>query len=239
MSFRNSVTVVASPRSRVGKTLLARLLIDFHTQEGREVAAFDLNSGGGTLTQYVPSRTTASEIADINGQMALFDRLIAEDGITKVVDLGHELFEGFFALASKIGFVEEAHRRQIAPAILFVITPDATSVESYRRLRAMFPQAVLAPLHNEIFGIAQHRDKYELAGHRTLLTHLPLLAPGVRRSIDTPPFSFTDAALASSRIPLEVQVELQRWLRRVYREFRELDLRILLADLQSSIGLGS
>ena len=49
MSFRHSVTIVASPRSRVGKTLLARLLVDFHAQEGREVAAFDLNSGGGTL----------------------------------------------------------------------------------------------------------------------------------------------------------------------------------------------
>ncbi len=30
MSFRNSVTIVASPRPRVGKTLLARLLTDFH-----------------------------------------------------------------------------------------------------------------------------------------------------------------------------------------------------------------
>ena len=239
MSFRNSVTIVASPRSRVGKTLLARLLVDFHAQEGREVAAFDLNSGGGTLAAFVPSRTTVSEIADIKGQIALFDRLIAEDGVTKIVDLGHESFESFFALASNIGFAEEAHRRQIAPAVLFVITPDATAVDAYHNLRSRFPQAVLAPLHNEIFGIAQHRDKYELAGHGTLLTHLPLLAPGVRRYIETPPFSVTDAALAASRIPLEVQVELQRWLRRVYREFRELDLRILLADLKFSIGLGS
>ncbi|HXX25488.1 MAG TPA: hypothetical protein VEJ40_02400 [Pseudolabrys sp.] len=237
MSFRNSVTIVASPRSRVGKTLLARLLIDFHVQERREVAAFDLNSGGGTLAAYVPSLTMASDISGTMGQMALFDRLIAEDGVTKVVDLGHESFEGFFSLASKIGFAEEAHRRRIAPAILYVITPDATSVESYRRLRSLFPQAVLAPLHNEIFGVAQHRDKYELAGK--LPTQLPLLAPGLRRYIDSPPFSFTDAAMAASRIPPAVQAELQAWLRRVYREFRELDLRILLADLKSSIGFGS
>ncbi len=239
MSFRNSITIVASPRSRVGKTLLARLLIDFHAQEGREISAFDLNSGGGTLAQFVPNRTAASEISDIQGQMALFDSLIAEDGVTKVVDLGHESFESFFSLAEKIGFTEEAHRRQIAPAVLFVITPDATAVNAYRNLRSRFSHAVLAPLHNEIFGGAQHRDKYELAGHGTSLTHLPALAPGVRRYIETPPFSFADAALAASRIPLEVQVELQRWLRRVYREFHELDLRILLADLKSAIGLSS
>jgi hypothetical protein len=240
MSFRNSVTIVASPRSRVGKTLLARLLADFHLQEGRAVAAFDLNSGGGTLAQFAPDHTTVSEIADIRGQMALFDRLIADDGVTKLVDLGHESFEAFFAIARQIGFVEEAHRRAIAPAILFVVTPDATAVEAYCGLRRRFPQAVLAPVHNEIFGPAQHRDKYQLAGSGEVLVHLPALAPGVRKYVETPPFSFADARLAADvSIPLAVQAELQSWLRRVWREFRELDLRILLADLQSSIGLGT
>ena len=240
MSFRNSVTIVASPRSRVGKTLLARLLVDFHVQEGREVAAFDLNSGGGTLAQFAPERTTVSDIADIKGQMALFDRLIADDGVTKIVDLGHESFESFFTLANQISFAEEAHRRAIAPAVVYVITPDATAVEAYRNLRARFPQIILAPLHNEIFGTGQHRDKYQLAGHGEALVRVPLLAPGVRKYIETPPFSFSDGNLAASvKIPLEVQIELRRWLRRIYREFREVDLRILLADLQSSIELGS
>jgi hypothetical protein len=36
-------------------------------------------------------------------------------------------------------------------------------------------------------------------------------------------------------IPPDAHIELQRWLRRIYLEFRELDLRILLADLQASI----
>jgi hypothetical protein len=40
-------------------------------------------------------------------------------------------------------------------------------------------------------------------------------------------------------IPLEVHIELQRWLRRIYLEFRELDLRLMLTDLKASAGLGS
>jgi hypothetical protein len=239
MPFRNSVNIVASPRSRVGKTLLARLLTDFHLQEGRRVAAFDLNSGGGALARFVPEYTAVSEITDVKGQMALFDRLIADDGVTKIVDLGHESFKAFFALAQQIGFAEEARRRAIAPAILFVITPDATSVEAFRGLHNRFPDALLAPVHNEIFGAAQHRDKYELMGSRTLLARLPVLAPGVRKYIETPPFAFADERLAAAGMPPEAYDELQRWLRRVYREFRELDLRILLADLQSAIRLES
>jgi hypothetical protein len=237
MPFRSSVTIVASPRSRVGKTLLARLLADFHAQEGRSVAAFDLNAGGDTLAQFLPEHTAVSTIGDVQGQMALFDRLVAEDGAAKVVDLGHGSFEKFFLLAQQIGFAEEALKRAIAPAILFVIAPDATSVAAYRGLRSRFPQVVLAPVHNEIFGSAQHRDKYLLAGSGEVIVRLPVLVPGVRKHVETPPFSFSDERLAAAPLPREVKTELQRWVKRSFREFRELDLRILLADLQSSIRL--
>jgi hypothetical protein len=168
--------------------------------------------------------------------MALFDRLVADEDVTKVIDLGHESFESFFAVAHQIGFVEEARRRSVATAILFVVTPDHTSVEAYRNLRTRFPQATLAPVHNEMLGPAQHRDKYPATGGGPVMVRLPVLAPGLRRYIETPPFSFADSHMGDAvAIPLDVHIELQRWLRRIYLEFRELDLRILLADLQSSM----
>jgi hypothetical protein len=236
MSFRSSVTIVASPRPRVGKTLLARLITDFHRQEGRSVAAFDLNSGERTLAEFLPEQTAVANIRDINGQMALFDRLVADEDTRKVIDLGHESFESFFALAHQIGFVEEARRRSVATAVLFVVTPDHTSIEAYRNLRARFAQMTLAPVHNEMLGPAQHRDKYPLAGTGAVMVRLPVLAQGLRRHIDTPPFSFTGSQMGdATKIPLDAHTELQRWLRRIYLEFRELDLRILLADLQSSM----
>jgi hypothetical protein len=87
-----------------------------------------------------------------------------------------------------------------------------------------------------MFGPAQHRDKYPLASGSPVMVRLPVLAPGLRRYIETPPFSFADSNMgAAIGIPLDAHIELQRWLRRIYLEFRELDLRILLADLQASI----
>lgn len=68
------------------------------------------------------------------------------------------------------------------------------------------------------------------------MVRLPVLAPGLRRYIETPPFSFSDSNMGNAvGIPPDAHIELQRWLRRIYLEFRELDLRILLADLQASI----
>ena len=233
MPFRNSVSIVASPRSRVGKTLLARLLVDFHREQGRAVEAFDVNACGA-LAEFVPALTTVSQIGNTKGQIALFDRLIADDGTTKVVDLGHESFVAFFALAEQIGFAEEAARRGIACAVLFIITPDATSVEAFRSLRGRFSGALLVPVHNEIFGAAPHSVKYESDG--TLLARLPLLASGLHRYIEAPPSSFSKEDLAVAAPPVAYDA-LQQWLRRSYREFRKLDLHILLADLQSAIRL--
>jgi hypothetical protein len=240
MSFRSSITIVASPRPRVGKTLLARLLTDFHSHEGRLVTAFDLNTGDRTLAQFLPDKTATASIRDVNGQMALFDHLVAYEDITKVIDVGHDAYEGFFSLAHNIGFVDEARRRSIAVAILFMVTPDHTSVTAYRSLRERFTHATLAPVHNEILGPAQHRDKYPLASGGPGVVRMAALSPGLRRYIDTPPFSFADPRIADpTRIPETAYAELERWLRRIYLEFRELDLRILLADLRSSIQFSS
>jgi hypothetical protein len=236
MSLRTSVTVIASPRPRVGKTLLARLLTDFHLREGRPVAAFDVNAGEATLAEFLPQHATTAAIVDIKGQMALFDTLVAADTINKVVDLGHESCEPFFSLAGKIGFAEEARRRGIAPAVLFIMTPDHTSVEAYRRLRSRMPQLALTPVHNEMLGAAPRRDQYPVAGSGAVQVKMPALTPGLRKYIERPPFSFSDASLANApNVPLDAHIELQRWLRKTHLEFRELDLRILLADLQSSM----
>ena len=116
-----------------------------------------------------------------------------------------------------------------------MLTPDASSVEAYGNLRRRFPGALLAPVHNEILGPAQHRGKYPI-GHGALMLRIPLLAPGLRKYVVRPPFSFAEEQLAAAAgISTDARVELQHWLRRVHVEFRELVLRLLLADLQSSI----
>jgi hypothetical protein len=237
MSFRTSVTIVASPRPRVGKTLLARVLTDFHRHEGRAVAAYDLNGGDGLLREFLPKQAQVAAIADVKGQMALFDTLVKPDDITRVVDLGHDTFESFFALAEHIGFTEEALARGIAPAVLFLLTPDRTAIEAFRSVRRRMPGAALIPVHNEIFGPTQYGDRYPLSmGDKVV--RLPALAAGLRKFVEVTPFSFADVARAKE-MPPEALDELERWLRKIYREFREIDLRLLLADLRSSITFGA
>ncbi len=235
MTLATSITVVCSPRPRVGRTLVARLLTDFFLINGRDVAAFDLNVEP-ELTQFLPSHAKTAKVGDIKGQMALFDRLIAEDATSKVVDLGPGAFEAFFSVAREIDFVGEARRRSIVPVILFMIAPDKSSADAYAMLRRQLPGATLVPVHNEAAGKAQHRDLFPAGGVASVPFHLPVLAPGLKKYIDKKPFSFAESSTSSMLgMPLDAQMELQRWMRRVFVEFREMELRIMLANLQSSL----
>jgi hypothetical protein len=234
MSLRSFITIVASPRPRVGKTLLARLLADFHLHNRRNLEVFDINGDDAALSQFMPRYSAPADIAGINGQMALFDRLVADDGSYKIVDLGHPAFKAFFDVAKQIDFAAEVRRRGLAVVVLFIATPDATSVDAYANLQRDFPKAGIVPVHNEILGVAHHRDKFSGAGHGALPIHIATLAPGLRKVIDRRPFSFADAP--GPDIPLEMHMELQRWLRKIYVEFRQMELRVLLSDLTRSLG---
>lgn len=240
MSVRSIIFIVTSPRPRVGKTLLARLLTDFQLQNGRPVAAFDLNPHEHALAEFLPGQATIASIADVKGQMALFDRLVAEDGVTKVIDLGHDAFEAFFRIARDIGLADETWRRSIAPVILYIGTPDRTSVEAYASLRTLFPHGTMVPVFNDLLGNAQYRMKFPPSGTSSVTVNLPALAPPLRRAIERRPFSFFEISDATSgEISLDAHIELQQWLRRIFLEFREMELNVLLADLQSALQANS
>jgi hypothetical protein len=105
--------IVASPRPRVGKTLLARLLMEYFLDNRRPLVGFDLNPREPTLAGRFPKLVWPVDIGDIRGRMELFDRLVADTASTKVIDFGYGPFEQFFAVIGDIGFTEEARRRGI------------------------------------------------------------------------------------------------------------------------------
>ena len=142
--------VVCSPKRGVGKTLLARLLAEFYLIDGRPVAAFDLADEGPQLADYLPDCTTIADIGDATGQMALFDRILADRQATKIIDLSHRTFKDFFTIAEKIGFFAEARRQGIEPLILFMIDPGQKSAKAYAILRRWLMEASLLPVRNQM-----------------------------------------------------------------------------------------
>lgn len=233
MPVRTPVYIVCSPLDRVGKTLLARLLTEFFIADDRYVEAFDLNASRPSLVDYLPGCTVIADIADTQGQMALFDRLIRDDEAPKVVDLGYRAFEQFFTILAQVGLLPEARRRKVQVVVLFVASPDPPSIAAYTALQRWLPGLVLVPVHNDALVRGPQRGKFSTGSGIGLPLRLPLLATAVAQMVSDTSFSFAEFRLkrpADEALPF--RFELDSWLRRVFVEFRELELRLLLATLR-------
>src|SRR5271167_3830833 len=143
------VYIICSPRPLVGKTLVARLLSEFLLLKHGTVAAFDINLKEPSLLEYLPRITETAEVDDTFGKMALMDRLIVNDGIAKVIDLGFHAFDEFFKMSEEIGFMKEAARRGVSPIVLFVADTDRASARGYPVLQQQIPPTALITVDNE------------------------------------------------------------------------------------------
>src|SRR5438034_2198710 len=143
------VYIICSPRPLVGKTLIARLLSEFLLLKNGAVTAFDINLKEPSLLDYLPDITETAEIENTYGKMQLMDRLIVDDRIAKVIDLGFHAFDEFFKMTEEIGFLKEAARRSVAPIILFVADTDRVSARSYQMLQEQMPPKALITIDNE------------------------------------------------------------------------------------------
>src|SRR5664279_2691398 len=143
------VYIICSPRPLVGKTLIARQLSEFLLLKNGDVAAFDINLKEPSLLEFLPDITETAEVEDTYGKMTLMDRIIVNDGIAKVIDLGFHAFDEFFKMCDEIGFMKEAARRGVTPVVLFVADTDRVSARGHTLLQEQIPKAALVVIDNE------------------------------------------------------------------------------------------
>src|ERR1700685_1691523 len=217
---RTPVYIICSPRPLVGKTLIARLLSEFLLLKDGTVAAFDINLKEPSLLDYLPKVTETAEVDDTFGKMALMDRLIVNDAVSKVIDLGFHAFDEFFKMSDEIGFMKEAARRGVAPVILFVADTDRVSARGHETLRQQIPPTALVTIDNEYVV----RGELPPAFARGRVLRIAALPPFLKTYIDRLTFSFTDY-LRNER---DSSTELHQWVRRNYLSFRELELSLIL-----------
>jgi hypothetical protein len=213
------VYIICSPRPLVGKTLIARLLSEFLLLKNGAVISFDINLKEPSLLEYLPRTTETADVIDTFGKMALMDRLIVNDGVAKVIDLGFHAFDEFFRMTDEIGFLKEAARRGVAPAILYVPDIDRVSAAGYRMLQQQIPPNALIAVDNE--HVVRGELPTAMAAGRVL--RISALPSFLKTYIDRVSFSFTDY-LRNER---DSSTELHQWIRRNYTNFRELELSLL------------
>jgi hypothetical protein len=178
--------VVTSDEARNGKTLVARLLTEYLILAHKNPVLFDAGWPAQGLKDRWPERTFPVDFQKVQGQMALFDRVLSMPVKTGVVDLSWRDLPAFMALAEDIRFKEEASSRGYRLVLFYVIGAMQQSRLAGERIAA-------TKLFREVhyFRPAMiKRTGMEIVSQPEII--VPQLTAGMMTRIERPTFSIGD-----------------------------------------------
>jgi hypothetical protein len=237
MLERSLAFIVASPRPKNGKTLLARLIADYFRGLGQRPVIFDTDTYEPKLASYFPGKAKVIDLDKVPGQMALFDRLSQPSAETRVVDLTHRQFEKFFGLMRSMDFVAEAKSHAVLPVILYIADCDADTYERGWRLMQEFPECAFVVVENlrlgEVEVTARVGEAYQAFEDHGLHMVLPALEPFFVGMIDNTTLSLAEfmrerpAHVATERLPLaflslEARDGVREWVGTAFSEIARI-----------------
>ena len=220
--------IVCSDQSRNGKTLVARLLCDFLILSRRAPLIFDAAPSTGGLRSYFPARATKVELSTTAGQMALFDRALAQPLHDCVVDLPAHLLPAAADLMRHIGFGEERHTPGLELVVLYVADRNVDSLLAGRKLRGLLRPARFIVVKNEAI-LRDEPDRVAKFLYDGLAREGQLVVPeldgAVTAAIEDKTFSFRRfAEEVPTNLTPQVCAGIEDVLSRVFRQFDLLGL---------------
>ncbi len=130
MADKPTIYIVASDANRNGKTLLARMIVDYLLLDGKDPFVLDTDAPDGSLRQYFPGRTALADFEKIAGRMKLFDTILASPGRDYVIDLPQRHMLPFFQALAELRFLVEARKVGFRVIVMFVVDRTVHSLRA-------------------------------------------------------------------------------------------------------------
>jgi len=122
-----AVIIIGADKGGVGKTTVARTLLDYFSARRIPTRAFDTEAPKGTLKRFHPEITTIVDINQVPDQMKIFDTL-TETQIT-IIDVRAGLLSPTLRALRDIGFIDAARKNQVTLAVFHILGPTIASLD--------------------------------------------------------------------------------------------------------------
>jgi hypothetical protein len=234
MERSTRVYICCSPHKRTGTTTTARLLTDYFIASGKDVLGFDTDPHEPDYGARFPHAVTVVDAARIQGQVAMFDRLLVHDETPKIVDVWHRSYEAFLETVDQIGFMEEARRMMIQPIALFHADATAASLAAAQALARRWPELLMVVVTNK--GAAPlGQDGVDILAQFPSARRFVIgaLDASSRIAFEAPGFSMSAFLLSPpSDLSIVVGTALRAWVAPILTQFRTFELQIAMAGAQ-------
>lgn len=127
--IRPAVILVGADKGGVGKTTVARTLLDYFTAHQVPTRAFDTETPRGTLKRFHPDITEVVDVTSVPDQMKIFDTLGSAEAKITIIDIRAGLLSSTLRALRDIGFLESAKKGQIIFSVFHILGPSIASLD--------------------------------------------------------------------------------------------------------------
>jgi hypothetical protein len=124
-----AVILIGADKGGVGKTTVARTVLDYFGARNTPTRAFDTEWPRGTLKRFHPDVTEVVDVTTVPDQMKIFDTMDNAEGKVTVIDVRAGLLSSTLKALNDIGFIELGKTGQITFAVFHILGPSIASLE--------------------------------------------------------------------------------------------------------------
>ena len=126
MMAKPTVILIGADKGGVGKTTVARTLVDYLTAQGIPLRAFDTEAPKGALYRFHPKITEIVDVTEVPGQMRIFDT-VSEANVT-LIDVRAGLLSATLQTLRNIEFIDSAKKGQLTFVVFHILGSSIASL---------------------------------------------------------------------------------------------------------------
>src|SRR6266478_4905024 len=124
-----AVVLIGADKGGVGKTTVARTLLDYFAHQQVRARAFDTEVPKGTLKRFHPDLTDVVDINHVPDQMRIFDTVNSADATVSLIDVRAGLLSPTLRALRDIGFIEAAKKGHLTFVVFHILGPSIASLD--------------------------------------------------------------------------------------------------------------
>jgi hypothetical protein len=124
-----AVILVGADKGGVGKTTIARTLLDYFASRKIVTRAFDTEHPKGTLKRFHPGLTEVVNVTSVPDQMKIFDTVESSGTQVTLIDIKAGLMTPTLEALRDIGFIDMTKRGDLAFAVFHILGPSIASLD--------------------------------------------------------------------------------------------------------------
>ena len=127
--MKPTVLIIGADKGGVGKTTIARTVLDYLRAKSMPARAFDSESPRGTLKRFHPAVTEIVDITHTGDQMKVLDTLAGNDARVTLIDIRAGLLSSTLKAFQDSGFFDAVRAGDFNFGLFHVLGPSVASLE--------------------------------------------------------------------------------------------------------------